>query len=136
MPTPPAPTDVPADPTVFAPAPRLGGGFFETLLRGVGAFLARLVYRVRTRGLENLPRTGGALLLPNHVTWIDAVVLQLACPRRLRFVIYEPIYNRPLLRPFLKALGCIPISPAGRRARWPWRRRRCGPGKSSASTRG
>lgn len=99
----------PPDPN--APAPRLGGGFLETLLRGVGAFLARCVYRVRPLGLENLPRTGGALILPNHVTWVDAIVLQLACPRRLRYLIYEPIYNRPLLKPFLKMLGCIPIMP-------------------------
>ncbi len=108
----PAPTAVSPAPTpTAAPPPRLGGGFLETLLRGVGAFLARCLYRVRPRGLENLPRTGGALLLPNHVTWVDAIVLQLACPRRLRFLIYEPIYNRPVLRPFLKLLGCIPIMP-------------------------
>lgn len=116
MSTPPAPTAVftpdPAPPPAApAAAPRLGGGFLETLLRGLGAFVARCIYRVTTRGLENLPRTGGALLLPNHVTWIDAIVLQLACPRRLRYLIYEPIYNRPLLKPFLKLLGCIPIMP-------------------------
>ncbi len=107
-PPPPASPD-PAAPHL--PAPRLGGGPLETLLRGFGALLARCVYRVKTRGLENLPRTGGALLLPNHVTWIDAIVLQLACPRRLRYLIYEPIYNRPLLKPVLKLLGCIPITP-------------------------
>ena len=110
--SPPAPTAAVAPPSPVSPSgPRLGGGFLETVLRGFGAILARCVYRVRPRGLEHLPRTGGALLLPNHVTWIDAIVLQLACPRRLRFLIYEPIYRRPLLHPFLRLLGCIPIMP-------------------------
>ena len=44
--------------------------------------------RARAR-LENLP-AGGFLLLPNHLTWVDAVVLQLACPRPIRFMVFEP----------------------------------------------
>lgn len=107
-PTPPGSAEHPAATT---PPSHLSGGFLETVVRLLGAFLARCVYRVRTRGLEHLPRTGGALLLPNHVTWVDAIVLQLACPRRLRFLVYEPIYRRPLLKPFLRLLGCIPITP-------------------------
>jgi acyl-[acyl-carrier-protein]-phospholipid O-acyltransferase/long-chain-fatty-acid--[acyl-carrier-protein] ligase len=71
---------------------------------------ARLFYRVSVRGKGNLP-AGGFLLLPNHVTWVDAIVLQLACPRPIRYVVYEPIYNQPLLKPILKAFGCIPIKP-------------------------
>ena len=40
--------------------------------------VARLVYRVKAIGIENLP-TGGCLLVPNHITWVDAIILQLAC---------------------------------------------------------
>ena len=73
-------------------------------------FFGRLIYRVRSHGVENLPGTG-FLLLPNHVTWVDAIVLQLACPRPVRFMVFEPIYQQRLLYPFFRLLDAIPISP-------------------------
>ncbi|MDB6152136.1 MAG: aas, partial [Chthoniobacteraceae bacterium] len=76
----------------------------------VGRFVARFIYRVNTHGLERLPK-GGFLLLPNHLTWIDAVILHLACPRAIRFVIYENIYNQRLMRPVFEVMQAIPISP-------------------------
>jgi acyl-[acyl-carrier-protein]-phospholipid O-acyltransferase/long-chain-fatty-acid--[acyl-carrier-protein] ligase len=71
--------------------------------------LLRVVYRLETHGLENLP-SGGFLLLPNHITWVDALLLQLACPRKIRFVIEQEFYQRPLLHPILKIAGAIPIT--------------------------
>ena len=64
------------------------------MLLALGKFIARIVYRVTSVGAEKLP-AGGFLLLPNHVTWVDAIVLQLACPRPIRFIVFEPIYNSP-----------------------------------------
>src|SRR5713101_230705 len=71
--------------------------------------LVRCFYRVTGLGLENLP-AGGFLLVPNHITWIDALVLQLACPRPIRYVIDQEYYHKRILHPILSALGCIPIS--------------------------
>jgi acyl-[acyl-carrier-protein]-phospholipid O-acyltransferase/long-chain-fatty-acid--[acyl-carrier-protein] ligase len=71
--------------------------------------LARCFYRVTTLGLENLPQ-GGFLLLPNHISWVDAIVLQLACPRPIRYVVDQEYYHKPILHPFLRVLGCIPIT--------------------------
>jgi acyl-[acyl-carrier-protein]-phospholipid O-acyltransferase/long-chain-fatty-acid--[acyl-carrier-protein] ligase len=71
---------------------------------------------VRPIGLESLPPTGGVLLLPNHISYIDAVVLQLACPRPIRFLVYEEIYRARLLTWGLRLLGAIPISPKKARA--------------------
>ena len=51
--------------------------------------VARLVYRVKAIGIENLP-SGGCLLVPNHITWVDAIILQLASPRAVRFIIDDP----------------------------------------------
>jgi len=48
--------------------------------------VVRIIYRVRAHGVETLPE-GGFLLLPNHITWIDAIVLQIACPRPVRFMV-------------------------------------------------
>jgi acyl-[acyl-carrier-protein]-phospholipid O-acyltransferase/long-chain-fatty-acid--[acyl-carrier-protein] ligase len=84
--------------------------FGERLLRACGGMLARIVYRIRTHGVENLP-AGGFLLLPNHLTWVDAIVLQAAFPRPIRFVLFEPIYHNKWLHPFFKLIGAIPISP-------------------------
>ena len=71
--------------------------------------LVRFAYRIHISGLEHLP-PGGCLLLPNHVAWIDAVLLQAACPRPIRFLVYEPIFRKPLLNPIFRLLKAIPIS--------------------------
>jgi acyl-[acyl-carrier-protein]-phospholipid O-acyltransferase / long-chain-fatty-acid--[acyl-carrier-protein] ligase len=49
-------------------------------------------------------------LVPNHITWVDALILQLACPRPIRYVIDQEYYHKPILHPILRALGCIPIN--------------------------
>jgi acyl-[acyl-carrier-protein]-phospholipid O-acyltransferase/long-chain-fatty-acid--[acyl-carrier-protein] ligase len=84
--------------------------FTERLLRGLGMLLGRLIYRVTPHFAERLP-AGGFLLLPNHLTWVDAIVLQLACPRPIRFIVFEAIYKLPLLYPIFRCVGAIPISP-------------------------
>src|SRR5436305_3343941 len=75
----------------------------------IGRSLVRCFYRVTAIGLPNLP-DGGFLLVPNHISWVDALVLQLACPRPIRYVIDQEYYHKPILHPFLRALGCIPIN--------------------------
>ena len=81
----------------------------ERALYSFGRPLVRFFYRVTTLGMENLPH-GGFLLLPNHITWIDALVLQLVCPRPIRYVIDQQYYHNAILHPILRALGCIPIN--------------------------
>jgi acyl-[acyl-carrier-protein]-phospholipid O-acyltransferase/long-chain-fatty-acid--[acyl-carrier-protein] ligase len=71
--------------------------------------IARLVYRVTPLGIEKLP-PGGFLLLPNHVTWVDAIMLQVACPRPIRFMVFEPIYRQRALNWLFRLLRAIPIS--------------------------
>src|SRR5215471_18964533 len=81
----------------------------ERTLYFFGRVLVRCFYRVSPLGLENLPQ-GGFLLLPNHITWVDAIVLQLACSRPIRYVIDQEHYHKPILHPILRTLGCIPIN--------------------------
>ena len=47
---------------------------------------ARMLYRVRASGVEQIPARGGGLLVANHLSYVDVVMLQLACPRPIRFV--------------------------------------------------
>jgi acyl-[acyl-carrier-protein]-phospholipid O-acyltransferase / long-chain-fatty-acid--[acyl-carrier-protein] ligase len=86
--------------------PHMSAG--ERALNFFGRPLVRFFYRVSPLGLENLPE-GGFLLLPNHITWVDALVLQLASPRPIRYIIDEEFYHKPALKPFLSTVGCIPI---------------------------
>ncbi len=81
----------------------------ERAIDFIGRLLVRCFYRVTATGLENLP-SGGFLLVPNHISWVDALVLQLACPRPIRYVIDQAYYHKPVLHPILRALGCIPIN--------------------------
>ena len=54
-------------------------------LEFVASVIARLLYRVRTSGLEHVPASGGLLLIANHISYVDVVVLQLVFPRPIRF---------------------------------------------------
>jgi len=67
-------------------------------------------YRVKARGRENLP-PGGALLICNHLSYVDAVVLQIASPRPLRFVAFGGFARSPTVRFLLRAAGVIPVMP-------------------------
>jgi acyl-[acyl-carrier-protein]-phospholipid O-acyltransferase/long-chain-fatty-acid--[acyl-carrier-protein] ligase len=82
---------------------------FERGLHFFGLGFARLFYRVTTVGRERLPEEG-FLLLPNHITWVDSIVLLLACRRPIRFIIDEGVYRNWFLHPLLRAIGCIPIT--------------------------
>jgi len=73
--------------------------------------LARLLYRVRTRGADQFPKSGGVLLIANHLSYADPVVLQLACPRPIRYLAYADLRGSPFFDGVFALSGCIPISP-------------------------
>lgn len=83
----------------------------EDLLRFTISLVTRLFYRVHGKDEEKLPEEGGVLLLPNHISYVDAIVLQIACPRPIRFLVWEPFFQRPILGWILRSLRTIPISP-------------------------
>lgn len=82
----------------------------EFLLRFVDWILINTLYRIKVGGLEHIPDEGAALVVCNHVSFMDSQIL-LGCIRRpVRFVMYYKIYNLPLLRPFFRAMKAIPIA--------------------------
>ncbi|MCA8948010.1 MAG: MFS transporter [Planctomycetes bacterium] len=83
------------------------------LLRMCVILAAHTLYRVTILGRRNVPETGSALLVPNHVSFLDGLFLLAATDRPIRFVMEQSWYERWYLKPFLKALGSIPISAAG-----------------------
>ena len=82
----------------------------HSLTRILAAVVFRQRYRIDVVGFDNLPKSGGVLLLGNHISWIDWAILQLASPRPVRFVMLRSIYNQWYLNPFFRLFGVIPIS--------------------------
>ncbi len=99
----------PSRPSVPPPT-ALREGLAKVIRLVVGAFV-RLIYRIHLNGGGNMPKTGGVLMLPNHISWVDAVILQLVCPRPIRFLIYDAIYRQPFIKQACQIFGAIPINP-------------------------
>lgn len=72
--------------------------------------LSHSMYRVRHEGLDNIPDEGAALLVCNHVSFVDALLIAGAVRRPVRFVMYYRIYNLPVLNFFFRTVGAIPIA--------------------------
>jgi acyl-[acyl-carrier-protein]-phospholipid O-acyltransferase/long-chain-fatty-acid--[acyl-carrier-protein] ligase len=85
----------------------------EALLRLVLVLLTHTFYRVKVIGRANLPEKGGALLVPNHVTFVDGLFLIASVDRPVRFLVDSGYFYNPFVRPFVTALGAIPISSSG-----------------------
>lgn len=82
-------------------------------LRFVNWLLVHTLYRLKVFNSELVPQDGGALLVCNHLSFVDAMLVLAAVDRPVRFLIYRPIYENPLIKPFAKAMGAIPVE-AGR----------------------
>jgi pimeloyl-ACP methyl ester carboxylesterase len=76
----------------------------------VAAFFARLLYRVRRSGVEHVPATGGVLVIANHLSYVDVVVLALACPRPLRFMGYKGFTEHALFDWIFRMAGVITVT--------------------------
>ena len=84
----------------------------EFLLRFVAWLLVKAVYRLRSEGVEHIPLAGPAVLVANHVSFADAVILMGASPRPVRFVMDHRIFRTPLLGFIFRHCGAIPIASA------------------------
>lgn len=83
------------------------------LVRAALWVLANTFYRLDVRGRTNIPEEGGALLIANHVSFIDALVVSAAIDRPIRFIMHDEIYQTWWIRPIAHMLGAIPISAMG-----------------------
>ncbi len=83
----------------------------EYFARFVAFLLSRFVYRFEVRGGEHIPSAGAAILVCNHVSFVDAVLLMAASPRPIRFLMDRQIFATPVLGGFFRLLKAIPIAP-------------------------
>jgi acyl-[acyl-carrier-protein]-phospholipid O-acyltransferase/long-chain-fatty-acid--[acyl-carrier-protein] ligase len=85
----------------------------EALLRALLVILTNSLYRMRVVGHEHVPKIGGALLVSNHVSFIDGLLLIASLDRHVRFVVDAQYAEQPLFKPLMKLFGAIPISSYG-----------------------
>lgn len=83
----------------------------EFFMRFVVWILVHLVYRVKHINLDNIPENGAAVVVSNHVSLMDALIIGGCVRRPIRFVMYHKIFNIPLLRFIFKTANAIPIAP-------------------------
>ena len=90
----------------------LGSIFYtaEFALRFWLALVIRSVYRIRTIGIEHVPPSGGALLVANHLSFVDAFLVSAAIGRPVRFMMYRAFFDTPLVGAFARWVGAIPVS--------------------------
>ncbi|HCE39956.1 MAG: MFS transporter [Alcanivorax sp.] len=81
----------------------------EFLIRLLVWMLTNVLYRIKTRGLDNIPDQGPCLLVCNHVSYVDALLLGGAVRRPVRFVMFKPIYDLPLMNYIFRTGKTIPI---------------------------
>lgn len=83
----------------------------EYLLRFVAWMASRFVYRFQVQGDEQIPTEGAAVLVCNHVSFVDAVLLMAASPRPIRFLMDHRIFKVPVLGWLFRLAKAIPIAP-------------------------
>ncbi|MBZ0144730.1 MAG: MFS transporter [Rhodocyclaceae bacterium] len=84
----------------------------EFLMRFIVWLLIHSVYRLKKEGIENIPEEGAAVIVCNHVSFVDALVIAAACPRPIRFVMDHQIFKIPVLNFVFREGRAIPIASA------------------------
>jgi 1-acyl-sn-glycerol-3-phosphate acyltransferase len=84
----------------------------EFLMRFLAWLLIHTIHRVSTVDVERIPEQGAAVLVCNHVSYVDAIVILAASPRPIRFVMDHRIFKTPLLGFIFRTGKAIPIAPA------------------------
>jgi len=84
----------------------------EFLMRFLAWLVINVLYRIRSTGLENIPNTGPVVVVCNHVSYMDPIILGGSVRRPMRFVMWYKIFEIPLLKFLFKTAKAIPIASA------------------------
>lgn len=103
----------PETPTAETPTPRQAG-FTYAFGRTVISMLARVLYRPKVEGRENIPRTGPVILASNHLSFIDSIAIPISAPRPVHFMAKSSYFEGTgvsggLSRTFFQSIGAIPV---------------------------
>ncbi|HMK12386.1 MAG TPA: lysophospholipid acyltransferase family protein, partial [Acidimicrobiales bacterium] len=93
-----------------------GAGRVQDVVRTVGGPIHRFFWKVDVEGLYRLPPKGGAILCPNHISFLDSAFLMLCVPRRISFVGKAEYMDSWKTKYLFPAMGMIPIDRSGGRS--------------------
>lgn len=80
-----------------------------SILRSVAIFVFKFIFGLKVFGRENIPQKGGFILVSNHSSFLDPIVLGVACPQKLNFMARHDLFFNPLFSRFISALGAFAI---------------------------
>ena len=93
-----------------------GAGKMQDVVRAFGAPIQRMLWKVQVEGLHRLPPQGGAILCPNHISFLDSAFLMMSVPRRISFVGKAEYMDSWKTKFLFPAMGMIPIDRSGGRS--------------------
>jgi 1-acyl-sn-glycerol-3-phosphate acyltransferase len=82
----------------------------EPVYRFLARHLIHLMYNIRFLGFSKIPDTGPVLIISNHVSYVDGLIINALCKRKVRFIIDKDIYEKPIINYFMRLNRAIPIS--------------------------
>jgi acyl-[acyl-carrier-protein]-phospholipid O-acyltransferase/long-chain-fatty-acid--[acyl-carrier-protein] ligase len=85
----------------------------DVFLRLMFVIFTNTLYRLRIVGQEHVPQSGGALLVPNHMSFVDGFLLMASVDRPIRFVVDTAYATHPLFKWVMTAMKVIPITSVG-----------------------
>ncbi|RKY39337.1 MAG: 1-acyl-sn-glycerol-3-phosphate acyltransferase [Candidatus Omnitrophota bacterium] len=83
-----------------------------SFLRWLTSILFKILFRLEIKGIENIPKKGGCIIVSNHISFLDPVVIGIACPRKVSFLARRDLFRNFLFAKLITALGAIPLSRA------------------------
>jgi 1-acyl-sn-glycerol-3-phosphate acyltransferase len=88
----------------------LVGAIPDMFVRSLMWLVAHVFHRLHVDGQHHVPKEGGALIVCNHVSLMDGILVKVALQRPVRFLIHREYYDNPWLRPFLRVMKAIPVA--------------------------
>ncbi|MHB1550539.1 MAG: lysophospholipid acyltransferase family protein [Vulcanimicrobiaceae bacterium] len=83
------------------------------IAKGLLIPIFRSLWRIRGRGIENVPRTGPLIVACNHLSYLDPPALGVICPRRLSYMAKAELFRIPVLGAVIRSVGAYPVDRAG-----------------------
>lgn len=83
---------------------------FYSIAKGIVSFVVVFVFRLKRRGVENVPKEGGVILAFNHRSYWDPVVAAITSKRHLHFMAKAELFKNPIFGGLIKSLGAFPVS--------------------------
>lgn len=84
-----------------------------SFLKAIVTPIYRFLFNVHVKGKENVPKSGGVLLCPNHIAAVDVISIGVVCPRQITCIAKKELFSVPVLGGIVKALGAVKIDRGG-----------------------